>query len=324
MKSGIYGLYKAVREFMELEGYYFLNRIRAKYYIIIRSEGGAGFFSNYMWVLGHVVFARRLGYIPVVDMKNYPTLYSEDITVDGVDNAWNYYFENIGGVSLEEAYASDKYVVGKDKYLTKYAEKYSASIYRFPTEKMVVYYYPIIERNIRIREDLKREYEQEWRRKTEGAGHILGVHIRGTDMKNDLGHPMPASVDVYLEQTKQMLSEHSEISKIFLATDENNVRELYEQAFADTRWTLVMNDAFRVWDHGEKRKVGVHETVVEHPRERHRYLLGKEVLQDAWFLSKCDYLICGYSNITNTVIMWKNNRFLQLVCIQSDGSVYRR
>lgn len=324
MKIKVSGIFKPIKNFLDLEGYYLWKRIGAKYYIIVRSEGGAGFFSNYMWVLGHVVFARRFGYIPVVDMKNYPTLYSEDTAVDGVDNAWNYYFENIDGVSLEEAYASGKYVVGRDKYLTKYAEKYASPIYRFPTEKMAAYYQPVIDRNIRIREDLRKEYEEEWQRKTKGADCVLGIHIRGTDMKNNLGHPMPASVEVYLEQTKQMLAAHPEISVIFLATDENNVRELYEKAFADTRWTLVMNDVFRVWDHGGKRRVGVHETKVEHPRKRHKYLLGKEVLQDAWFLSKCDYLICGYSNVTNTVILWKRNRFRQLVCIQSDGTLYRR
>lgn len=304
--------WKPIKDFFDLEGYYFWKRLRAKYYIIIRSAGGAGFFSNYMWVLGHVVFARRLGYIPVVDMKNYPTLYSEDTAVDGIDNAWNYYFKNIDGVTLEEAYASGRYVVGKDKYLTKYAEKYASPIYRFPTEKMIAYYKPVIDRNIQIRDDLRREYEQEWADKTGGAAWVLGIHIRGTDMKNNLGHPMPASVDEYLERTRRMLAGHPEISHIFLATDENNVKERYENVFQNSRWTLIMNDAFRVWDNGEKRRTGIHETKVEHPRKRHKYLLGKEVLRDAWFLSKCDYLICGHSNITNTVILWKQNKFKQV------------
>ena len=74
----IYGAYKAIQDFAGLEGYYLLQRLRKKYYIIYRPEGGAGFFSNYVWVLGHIVLARRCGYTPVVDMKNYPTLYSED------------------------------------------------------------------------------------------------------------------------------------------------------------------------------------------------------------------------------------------------------
>ena len=319
MKSGIYGSYKTIRDFLKLEGYYFLNRIRAKYYIIIRSEGGAGFFSNYMWVLGHVIFARRLGYIPVVDMKNYPTLYSEETAVDGVDNAWNYYFQDIDKVTLEEAYVSGKYVLGRDKYLAKYAEKFCMPVYRFPTEKTIYYYAPIIEKNMRLREDLKKEYNAVWKKRVGKTDHVLGIHIRGTDMKNNLGHPMPASTKDYLAQTYQLLEQNPEITKIFLATDENNVKELYEKEFRDSRWTLFMNDAFRVWDRGEKRKTGVHETKVENPRPNHRYLMGKEVLQDAWFLCKCEYLICGYSNITDVAILWNQNRYKKILRIQSDG-----
>lgn len=307
---------KSVKDFYHLEGYYLRKRVKAKYYVIFRSEGGAGFFSNYMWVLGHIVLARKLGYLPVVDMKHYPTLYSEEMPVDGVDNAWNYYFQDIGQVTLEEAYASGRYVMGKDKYLTKYAEKYSLPNYRYPTDQMISYYGPVIQRNIKLREDLKEEYDAVWRQNVTSSDHVLGIHIRGTDMKNNLGHPMPASIETYLEQTRELLRQHPEINKIFLATDENNVKEAYEKAFEGTVWTLFMNEAFRVWDRGEKRKTGVHETKVDNPRPNHKYLMGKEVLQDAWFLNKCEYLICGHSNITNVVMLWNQKRFKQVVCVE--------
>ncbi|MCD7726154.1 MAG: hypothetical protein LUI12_11510 [Clostridiales bacterium] len=306
---------KKIRDFCGLEGYYFLKRIKAQYYIIIRSEGGAGFFSNYMWVLGHIVFARKLGYIPVVDMKNYPTLYSENAPINGIDNAWNYYFEDVDTVTLEQAYKSGRYVLGRDKYLTKYAEKYSLPNYRYPTEQMIDYYGDIINRNIRLRQELKTEYDLAWRCSVQPDDHVLGIHIRGTDMKNDLGHPMPASVETYLLYTRRMLKQYPEINKIFLATDENNVKEAYEKAFADNEGVLFMNEAFRVWDKGEKRKIGVHETKVINPRQNHKYLMGKEVLQDAWFLHRCDYLICGHSNVANVVMLWNQKQFKQVVCV---------
>ena len=87
IKSWIYGMYKAFEKYVKLEGYYLLHRIKAKYYIIYREEGGAGFFSNYMCVLAHIVLARKFGYIPLVDMQNYKTLYREDIPVAGPQHA---------------------------------------------------------------------------------------------------------------------------------------------------------------------------------------------------------------------------------------------
>ena len=107
---------------------YYFKRLTKKYYIINRSAGGAGFFSNYMWVLGHVIFAGKLGYIPVVDMLNFPTLYSEKEGVAGEKNAWNYYFENVSGVSLEEAYASGSYVMGMDMPLSAIRSQIGSAI----------------------------------------------------------------------------------------------------------------------------------------------------------------------------------------------------
>lgn len=315
IKSWIYGMYKAFEKYVKLEGYYLLHRIKAKYYIIYREEGGAGFFSNYMCVLGHIVLARKLGYIPVVDMKNYKTLYSEDIPVAGTENAWNYYFLDAGGVTLEEAYASGRCVNCNGKYLEKYSDKYVMPKWRYPTEKTIRFYTPFVEKHMRLREDLEAEYAAEWSRRAGEKDVVLGIHIRGTDMKNRLGHPTPAPVQDYLEKTYRLLQDHPEITKIFLATDENNIKELYEKQFRDSKWELFMNEAFRLWDHGEEKRTGVHETKLDNPRKLHKYLMGKEVLQDVWFLNQCDYLICGHDNVANVVILWNQDRYKQVICL---------
>lgn len=303
------------RDWLELEGRYLVLRSKAKYYIIYRSAGGAGFFSNYFWVLGHVLFARKFGYIPVVDMEHYPTLYSEDQPINGTSNAWNYYFEDVSDISLQEVYEQGNYVLAKDKPLHKYAEKYCDPEYRFPSFKAVSYYTPFIERYLKVRQELREEFDSEWTRNTASFNQTLGVHIRGTDMKNNLGHPMPADAQTYLRRVRAVLDEHPDIDSIFLATDENDVKEAFEKAFRDTSYTLFMNEAFRVWDTDADKKTGIHELKVENARPLHKYLLGKEVLQDAWFLHKCDYLVCGQSNITNAAILWNGNRYKETVRI---------
>lgn len=305
-----------LKNLIEMEGSYLLKRLQAKYYIINRSAGGAGFFSNYMWVLGHVIFARKLGYIPVVDMENYKTLYSENMPVNGELNAWNYYFENVGAATLAEAYKSGRYVLGQDMPLHRYEGKYCVGSYRFPTRKAIAYYGPIIEKNLIIKKELKDSFEEVWLKNVSKDDKVLGIHVRGTDMKNNLGHPVPADISAYLDKARELLENNPEITKVFLATDECNVIAIFEKALQDTKWTLFMNDAFRVWDTEGKKHVGVHETKVENARPFHKYLMGKEVLNDAYFLSKCDYLICGHSNVTNVVLLWNQNKFKQIACIE--------
>lgn len=305
-----------IQYFFKNEWYYYRKRLTKKYYIINRSEGGAGFFSNYMWVLGHLIFAEKLGYVPVVDMENFPILYSEEQPVDGEKNAWNYYFENVGSVSLEEAYDSGSFVMGQDMPLHKYEGKYCVGSYRYPTKRAIAYYAPIIEKNIVLKRELKDSFDADWNKKVSKDDKILGIHVRGTDMKNNLGHPVPAAISAYLEQAKKILAENSEITGIFLATDEYNAIEAFQNEFQDTKWRLLMTDAFRVWDTGEKKRTGIHEMQVENARPMHKYLLGREVLNDAYFLKKCDYLLCGHSNISNVALLWNHNRFKQVVCIE--------
>ena len=308
-------MFVGLKNWFSLEGYYLAKRVRAKYYIISRSAGGAGFFSNYVWVLGHVVFARKLGYIPVVDMENYPTLYSEEHPVDGETNAWNYYFENVGNSSLKEVYESGSYVMGKDMPLHKYAEKYCETEYRFPTEKAVDYYYPVIQKSIQIKEKHLKKFSMDWKEKTAGMNKVVGVHIRGTDMKNDLGHPMPAPTEKYLDEIDKLLQKDKEIQGIFLATDEKVIVEQFEQYFSG-RCKVFTNDAFRSEVQNVAHKTGIHEQKIENPRENHKYLMGVEVLNDAWCLSQCDYLVCGHSNISNVVILWNHHQFRQIICIE--------
>ena len=143
-------------------------------------------------------------------------------------------------------------------------------------------------------------------------------------MKNNLGHPMPAAISAYLENAKAILAAHPGITKIFLATDECNTIEAFEKEFRDTKWKLFMTDAFRVWDTGEEKRTGVHEVQVENARPMHKYLLGREVLNDAYFLKKCDCLLCGHSNISNVVLLWNHNKFKQVVCIEGERVKYEK
>ena len=300
---------------LSTEGYYLAKRLKDRYYIIRRKELGAGFFSNYYWVLGHVVFARKLGYIPVVDMLHYKTLYSEEHPIAGELNAWNYYFENVGETGLEEAYGSGRYVFGKDEPLHKYANRYCDATYRFPSDKAIDYYYPVIHDHIRIKEDILKDFRQDWNRKISDAGRIIGMHIRGTDMKNNLGHPMPADTEQYIRRAEQLLEQDRAVQGIFLATDESKTVEIFQEHFRG-KCKVVVNEAFRSGEQKTQRQTGIHEQVLLNPRENHKYRMGMEVLRDAWCLSECDYLICGHSNITNVVILWNHHRFQKVICIE--------
>lgn len=307
---------RTIKNFLKNELTFYVKRITKKYYIIRRSDLGAGFFSNYLWVLGHVVFAEKLGYIPVVDMENYLTLYSEKEIVDGTKNAWNYYFQNVGKISLEEAYKSRQYVLGNNKYLTQYSDRYCEGIYRFPTDMAIDFYTPYISKNMRIKENVLKKMDIDWKRLCEGRKKIAGVHVRGTDMKNNLGHPMPAPTEKYIGELKKIVNEDEDYQAIYLATDEMDIVRQFEKAFENTKVQVMYQSAFRsVNNMKEGKNVGIHEAIVKNPRRLHKYRLGLEVLEDAYILSKCNSLVCGHSNVTNVAVMWNNKMYERVLIV---------
>lgn len=307
---------KWLKDLWDNEGYYLRKRLQARYYIICRPALGAGFFSNYYWVLGHMIFAQKLGYIPVVDMKNYKTLYSEEEPVRGEMNAWNYYFENVGKVSVDEAYASGRYILAKEEPLHKYANRYCDALYRYPSRRAIEYYYPIMRKYLKIKPDIQKNFEEEWKDKVRSDEKVLGVHIRGTDMKNNLGHPVPADLESYVRVISQILEMDKEVAYIFLATDEEETVQSVVERFSN-RCGVIVNEAFRSKAQVQAHKTGIHEQSIEKPRKWHKYNLGLEVLKDAFFLHKCNYLVCGHSNITNVVLIWNHNQFEKVVCVEN-------
>ena len=307
--------------FLRHELYFYFKRITKKYYIIRLHEPGSGFFSNYWFVVSHIVFADKLKYIPVVDMKNYNTLYREDHPVNGEENAWFYYFENKNKISLEDIYNSKKFVLSEDKPLNKYGNRYSMKEYRFPTIDSINFFYPLIKQYISIRPEIIEEFKVQWKNSV-GADKksILGIHVRGTDMKNlQNNHIIPVDNEEYIRNAKEIIEKY-EIDAVFIASDEKKVVQMFNDAFDEPKYKRLLvfsNSVYRntiQYDAG--KAVGIHDQKFGQIRENHKYLLGLEVLKDAWFLSKCNYLLCGHSNVTNVAIYWNNHQYKKVICLE--------
>ena len=57
-----------------------------------KDQPGAGLFSNLIYVFNHLEIAKKNNFIPIIDMKNFTTIYNEEKKVDNSFNAWD--FEN--------------------------------------------------------------------------------------------------------------------------------------------------------------------------------------------------------------------------------------
>lgn len=277
------------------------NLFKRHYYIIRRQPPGAGFFSNFLYVVGQMEYALNKNYIPVVDMENYKTLYNEKTVIEGTLNAWEYYFSQPCQVSLGEAYASRNYILSNYMIYEKYMPCKEEQGFEVNQELLARIAVDIKE-HIHIKKAIMDRIEKFVREKF--VGNVLGVHIRQTDSKVfNPGHKIGADKQKYLEAIQKLVQEEP-IDTIFVATDEEGILEILKERYGNR---VISTNAYR----GEKGTTeGIHLSEnTEKAREYHKYHLGEEVIEDMLLLSKADYFVFGRSNVATTAMIFNNNQY---------------
>ena len=92
---------------------------KKKFYVIKRNYNFNGIFSNLIFVIDHIKYAKQNKMIPVVDMENFVTVYNDKNKINNSLNAWNYYFKNISKYKLNEVYKSKNVYFSNDKRINK-------------------------------------------------------------------------------------------------------------------------------------------------------------------------------------------------------------
>lgn len=292
------------------------RRIKSKdgkiYYIIRRVPLGEGFFSNYFYVLSHVRYALENGYFPVVDMQNYKTLYSEDEAINGTDNTWEYYFEAMKGIGLKEAYESDNYILSSGKYLSEMGVPVYEVNQGHITDEMVKNLLPVVKEYMTVKAEIRNSVEMFIEQNGLKDCQTVGVHVRGTDMHvTQKGHTLPPKYEKITEQIDSLIKQDNSI-RIFLCTDEEKVVDVMKKQYGER---IVCFDEYRASADDTSNK-GLHKENKKTIRKHHRYLMGVEILKDALMLSKCDYLICGISNVTSAAVLFNGLEYREVRLIK--------
>ena len=150
------------------------------YVIKVDKSGGGGLFSNVLFVLNHLKISRKYNFIPVIDMVNFPTRYNEHKKIFNTLNSWEYYFEPISKISLNEVYLS-KNVIFTDGFFN---EEMSINFINDKSLKL------IFKKNIRIKKQYLKNVDR-FSKKNFEKHKVLAVHFRGTSMKTIPKHPLP-------------------------------------------------------------------------------------------------------------------------------------
>ena len=243
-----------------------------KFFYVIRRSPGAGLFSNFIYVLNHLVISEQNGFIPIIDMENFTTIYNEKEKIDNTFNAWEYYFEKINKYSLREVYTSKNVIITSNNFPKSFS-------HNIATKK----FHKIFDKYLKIKRKLISDSNDYFNKKL--SKKTLAIHYRGTSYKTSANHPYPATIEQTINYTEHLMNKYK-YDKIFLCTEDlkcfNEMKKKFSsRIFHIQSFRSNKDDAFKVY-----------------PRKMHRHKLGFEIFLEALIISKCSGFLHSITNVS--------------------------
>ena len=274
------------------------------FYIIRRRPPACGLLSNFHWVLNHTIYSISKGFIPVVDMENYKTFYSENFPVETGNgktlNSWEYYFQQPCGYSLTDIKKAKKVIFCELKYFVGELqdvanETCSGTIAVSKYHSFLSQYFKFNQKTTEYMRNAKERFFTDKK-------NILGVLHRGTDMKITKAHYTPASIDQTLQKTQEIFQKEN-FDYIFLLTEEQEALDKFYEIF--NRKEIIVNDQQRIKGFNGER--GVPDIIQR--TSPSAYKSGLDYLTGVYLLSQCDGIIAPKVNGTYFALGLNNNKY---------------
>lgn len=260
------------------------------------SDETMGFFAYWKYTIIELDYAEKFSLIPVVDWtQNSP--YYEPNKFGINSNPFEYYFEPVSDISVADVQECSQ--VNYGRLSLDITDKFKKQL-DYDYQNMVDDYVKYNRKYIKVKPEIKQQLEKEISELFCNQ-KVIGVHIRGVEWGNILGHPIPVSVDEYLETVK-IYVEKEGYQKVFVATDSEEALQRAKKFFGSK--IVYFDDVLRTAA-GSKTLMLFDNSV---NRVDNHFKMGYEVLRDMLALSYCDSLVAGFSNISLAARVFKESR----------------
>lgn len=239
-------------------------------------DGVEGLLSLVYRQILYINFAKKKGYIPFVDWKNYKTQY-----YDGKSNAWDFFFKQPSELIEEEVYQSQKvYLSGWTFKTINPQNLFESNV--FHSKEIRDLSGRMLRENLEFSEDVLRIVNQEAINLQ--IEKCIGVYIRGTDyvkLKPSGEYIQPS---VYQMKCKIREFENKYNAPIFLVTEDGDIFDELKSEFGEMIKIVSFDTFIRNY---EGKDVLSKSNVLEKDKK----LRGQKYLAKMILLSKCRYLV---------------------------------
>lgn len=272
------------------------------FYIIARTNPIEGIGALIGLVANHSAYAEDCGMIPIVDLKHYQNIYFKDGR-EFKDNAWEYYFEQPAGYTLDDIKDDDIVTISKNRFSpTKFhkltCKALPVNTYEAPS-KRIEHLRKRYKGYIKPKKQTLEFAEKQYNELIKEGDVVIGVLARGTDylIKNPVNENKQPQPKTVMKKVKQFVKKYPEINKIYLATEDADIFDMFKKEFGDM---LIDNGQYRYKYDKKGDKPFIADMKID--REDHEYKLGFEYFSSLYILSKCNYFVGG--RCSGTKVAW--------------------
>lgn len=249
----------------------------------------------------HTLLRINPNYKFVVDLKSVENAYHNHM--DGDINPWDEFFIQPDQMNLEKN--KKQKVVPSDFSDIEYWLDYN--VMNSSREK-IREYNVFFNKYIKLNARLQKIYEDELRRiKMSASGKILGIKVRSTDYQPEIipsGHFVQATAVEVIEYAKDII-QHYGYKNIFLATETQEVLDLFKKAFPD----LLYYDCKLI----EHYSGGI--AVEASARAAGKIQSGIDYIITTYLLASCDSLVASKNGGAAMAVVINGGKYENIWCI---------
>jgi len=263
------------------------------YYIIRRILESTGLFARYKIFGEHIRYALSNGWLPVIDMQNYPNPYLAPEKL-GKENSWEYYFEQPLRIGVEQAYSGENIILSG---VEAFPQLYEAMCLLENQNNMLTEWRMLVKFGLlKVKPTIYDEIINVRKKLFAPNDRVLGVLLRGTDYldKKPKWHPIPPPQE-FAASTVAAAFQKWQCNKIFLATEDKSIVEFFKRVFGNLCVTLDREYV--------DYKSGEDVALVRIDRPNDHFLQGREYLTQIVLLSTCNSFVAARCSGTLGVMM---------------------
>lgn len=279
-----------------------LQKTSCTYYVISLRNDRIGIFGYIDNILPHIAYAVSRGYVPVIDMKNYPSLYQ---TAD--ENAWEKFFEQPCGVTLEDI-VNQRVIYAPNEFWYRWQPNSCPLMTNTEISMWGTLYNQYIKCNTQSIQYLLAEQNSILAQ----SEKTVGALYRGTDYTkgHPIGHPIQPSMKKFADKVAEVM-ERNGCEYIYLASDEKGIVEYMNVRFPGKVLInkRVFYDEAKNVDYSNYNTDHIGVSGAHFDREDNEYLIGIEYISSMNLVSNCVAFVAGACGGTTAVLCMNNLRF---------------